>query len=42
MEDRNSGIVWGILLIALGGFLLATRLMPECSEQNSGRSSSSV
>lgn len=28
MEDRNSGIVWGILLIALGGFLLATRLMP--------------
>ena len=28
MEERKSGIVWGILLIALGGFLLITRLMP--------------
>lgn len=28
MENR-SGIVWGILLILLGGFFLVTRLMPE-------------
>jgi hypothetical protein len=27
MENRH-GIVWGILLILLGGFFLATRLMP--------------
>lgn len=28
MENRH-GIVWGILLILLGGFFLVTRLMPE-------------
>lgn len=29
MENRNRGVIWGILLIALGGFFLITRLMPE-------------
>ena len=28
MEKRN-GVVWGILLILLGGFFLVTRMMPE-------------
>lgn len=29
MENRNRGVIWGILLIALGGFFLISRLMPE-------------
>jgi len=29
MENRQHGVMWGILLILLGAFFLATRLMPE-------------
>lgn len=29
MEENRNGIIWGILLILLGGFFLATRLYPQ-------------